>query len=291
MGKCLSSCVRDTDIDRAKANGSTNSNLHSAKKLPQQQSSLVYEPNRAKLDKKNSAEITSITRRTSPEIKKMFFLSKPEYDETKIEALFNKYRDDSEDAILTDGMEKFCQDLGVDPTEYIVLLIAWKFSAAQMCRFTKKEFVEGFKLIKVDSLKGLHNKFPELLREVESDAEKFKDLYRFTFKFGLDSEEGQRSLPIGMAIPLWKLLFTKNPPDLMERWYEFLEEHEVRGISRDTWNMFLNFTESIKSDFSNYDDTEAWPSLFDYFVDCEREKMKQSLNGECGNTLDYSCKR
>ena len=34
---------------------------------------------------------------------------------------------------------------------------------------------------------------------------------------------------------------------------------QVRGIPRDTWNMFLNFTSAVGSDLSTYDDTEAWP--------------------------------
>ena len=42
--------------------------------------------------------------------------------------------------------------------------------------------------------------------------------------------------------------------------------------------MFLNFTEAIEPDFENYDDSEAWPSLFDDFVESEREKAKQQGN-------------
>ena len=37
----------------------------------------------------------------------------------------------------------------------------------------------------------------------------------------------------------------------------------MRGIPRDTWNMFLNFVNTVGSDLTQYDDTEAWPSLFD----------------------------
>ena len=37
----------------------------------------------------------------------------------------------------------------------------------------------------------------------------------------------------------------------------------MRGIPRDTWNMFLNFVNTVGSDLTQYDDAEAWPSLFD----------------------------
>lgn len=55
----------------------------------------------------------------------------------RLEELFGRYRDEREDAILEEGMERFCGDLRVDPTEFRVLLLAWKFQAATMCKFTR----------------------------------------------------------------------------------------------------------------------------------------------------------
>lgn len=107
--------------------------------------------------------------------------------------------------------------------------------------------------------------------------EKFKDLYRFTFQFGLDSEEGQRSLHRDIAIALWRLVFTQDTPAILDCWLDFLTENPsgVKGISRDTWNMFLNFTQVIGPDLSNYSEDEAWPSLFDTFVEWEVERRKK----------------
>lgn len=200
-----------------------------------------------------------------------------ECSETKIVALYEQYKDPNEDAILSEGIEKFCQDLEVKPEEFKVLVLAWKFGAETMCRFTRPEFVSGCKLLKTSSVKGIQGKFPEMLQEVQ-DPEKFKDFYRFTFKFGLDSEIGQRILPTDMAISLWKLVFSQKEPPLLKRWLAFLEKHpSVRGIPRDTWNMFLNFLESVGDDLSTYDDAEAWPSLFDDFVEYENDQTNQNV--------------
>lgn len=54
-----------------------------------------------------------------------------------IEELFSCYKDEQEDAILEEGMERFCNDLCVDPAEFRVLVLAWKFQAATMCKFTR----------------------------------------------------------------------------------------------------------------------------------------------------------
>ncbi|XP_038618382.1 DCN1-like protein 3 [Tachyglossus aculeatus] len=194
----------------------------------------------------------------------------------RMEELFRRYKDEREDAILEEGMERFCNDLCVDPTEFKVLVLAWKFQAATMCKFTRKEFFEGCKAISADSIDGICARFPSLLNEAKQE-DRFKDLYRFTFQFGLDSEEGQRSLHREIAIALWKLVFTQNSPPILDQWLNFLSENPsgVKGISRDTWNMFLNFTQVIGPDLSNYSEDEAWPSLFDTFVEWEMERRKR----------------
>lgn len=191
-----------------------------------------------------------------------------------LDKFFQKYKDDVEDAILAAGMEQFCEDLDVNPTDFIVLVLAWKFQASEMCRFTREEFINGCQRLKATDAKSLKRKFPDLVQEATQSDKSFKDLYNFTFSFGLDHSSGQRTLPIDMAIPLWELVFSHKTPPLLQKWCDFLRENETRGISRDSWNMFLPFITTIKPDFSNYDESEAWPSLFDDFVEQELEKER-----------------
>ncbi|XP_043082092.1 DCN1-like protein 3 [Puntigrus tetrazona] len=203
----------------------------------------------------------------------------------RIDELFSSYKDEHEDAILEEGMERFCNDLCVDPAEFRVLVLAWRFQAATMCKFTRREFVDGCKAIQADSIPGICSRFSVLLEESRGE-ESFKDLYRFTFQFGLDAEQGQRSLQRSIAIALWRLVFTLDTPPLLEHWLDFLSENPcgVRGISRDTWNMFLNFTQSIGQDLSNYSEDEAWPSLFDSFVEWETERRRREQSDASAET-------
>ena len=203
-------------------------------------------------------------------------LSKSGVSEQKLESFFEKYKDSNEDSILADGTEKLCQDLKLDPTEFRILLLAWKFSVSQMCRFTKQEFMTGCKTLKVDSIRALQGKLAVLEQEVEN-KDMFRDLYRFTYGFGLDVEDGQRTLPTPVAVDLWLLVFSNRTPLFLQEWIDFLQEKQVKGISRDTWNMFLYLYETVKPDFSNYDESEAWPSLFDEFV-AKRSENEQTEN-------------
>ncbi|XP_026279834.1 DCN1-like protein 3 [Frankliniella occidentalis] len=199
--------------------------------------------------------------------------------EVKINNLFEAYKEPNRDVILADGIEKLCSDLDLSPDEFKVLILAWRLNAEQMCQFTRVEFVSGCKEMHVDSIKGIQQRLPDIAAEVNKDPELFKDLYRFTFRFGLDVSRGQRILPSDMAICLWKLVFTGKEPLILVRWLNFLESHpHVRGIPRDTWNMFLNFAETVGDDLSSYDDTEAWPSLFDDFVEYENDAANQNVS-------------
>lgn len=204
--------------------------------------------------------------------------SEPRVSESKIYQLFDQYKDSLEDAILSEGIENLCNDLQLNPDDFKVLVLAWKLNASQMCRFTKSEFVQGLKNMKSDSIKGIQQKLSEIIGDLNRDSEQFKDLYRFTFKFGLDVSTGQRILPTDIAIVLWRLVFTSNEPPILDRWLMYLEKNpHIRGIPKDTWYMFLNFCEFVSDDLSSYDDTEAWPSLFDDFVEYENDQMNQNI--------------
>ncbi|CAH0563716.1 unnamed protein product [Brassicogethes aeneus] len=202
--------------------------------------------------------------------------SKP--SDNKLNALFETYKDDAEDSILAEGIEQLCKDLQVCPDDFKILVLAWKLNAEQMCRFTRSEFVGGLRDIRADSTKAIQVRLPEVIAELERNDEHFKDLYRFSFRFGLDSVSGQRILPTDMATVLWRLVFTIREPPILARWLNFLDTHQsIRGIPRDTWNMFLNFSEAVGDDLSCYDDNEAWPSLFDDFVEYENDQANQNI--------------
>ena len=44
--------------------------------------------------------------------------------------------------------------------------------------------------------------------------------------------------------------------------------------------MLLNFSETVGSDLSVYDEDEAWPSLFDDFVEHENDKANQNYQNQ-----------
>ncbi|XP_020815090.1 DCN1-like protein 3 isoform X1 [Drosophila serrata] len=227
--------------------------------------------------KRNSFKSLGLLNGTAPTMSDIITTAVKESMEVShqsLNQLYDVYKDpDDEDMILTDGIERLCNDLNYQPDEFAILVLAWCLDASQMCRFTKTEFIEGLLKMRADTIESIRLRLEQTIEMLKADAEMFKQLYRFTFRFGLEPD--QRVLSLEMAIDLWKLVFTVQTPDLFSNWIHFLEKHpNIRRIPKDTWNMYLNFTEQC--DIQNYDDTEAWPSLFDDFVDYEKNRALES---------------
>lgn len=172
--------------------------------------------------------------------------------------------EEDEDAINEDGILKFCEDIGVDPQDIVVLIIAWKMQAAYMCAFTRKEWKQGMEAMGVDSAAKLAALVPELREAISSESD-FKKFYSFCF--GFSKEPGQKSLGIDIAVPMWELLLTPRFEKLTGHWLAFLKEKTpCKGVTRDTWDLLLDFFGKVRESYSNYDENEAWPVLIDDFM-------------------------
>lgn len=208
-------------------------------------------------------------------IKDQLIQQTPLLSDNKILSLYAGYKDDDdENCILSDGIERLCDDLGYKPDDFAILVLAWQLDASQMCRFTKTEFVQGLRALGADNITDIRQSLERIVEKLKYDAAAFKNIYRFTFRFGLEPDN--RIVLLDMAILLWRLVFTVQTPPILDRWLNYLEHHtNIRGVTKDTWNMFLNFAETC--DINAYDDTEAWPSLFDDFVEYETDRANQNV--------------
>lgn len=98
--------------------------------------------------------------------------------QTRVQKLFDMYKDAVEDLILIDGIEKLCSDLQMSPEEFRILILAWKCDAHQMCRFTRTEFSDGCNTLQVDSISLMKSKLSDVANDLNYNTEEFKNLYR-----------------------------------------------------------------------------------------------------------------
>ncbi|KAH6572114.1 hypothetical protein BASA50_001105 [Batrachochytrium salamandrivorans] len=191
-----------------------------------------------------------------------------------VAALFDKYKDPEEDAILLEGTEALCRDLALDPADVVVLVLAFHLKCENMCEFTRSGWQNGWLALGCDNISSMKAAV-ETMRQELDDPQKAKAVYMFTFGFAKQST--QKGLALNLAFAFWDLLL-RDKYEHLDLWKQFLEETHGKSITKDTWSLFWDFIEVINSDFSNHDADGAWPLLIDNFVIYAREKLGFNTN-------------
>lgn len=107
----------------------------------------------------------------------------PSFSQKRCLAWFREYTNpDDPDTLGPDGMEKFCEDIGVEPENVVMLVLAYKMQARQMGFFTQEEWLKGLTDLQCDVIQKLQTKL-EYLRSHLNDQNLFKAIYRYAFDF------------------------------------------------------------------------------------------------------------
>ncbi|XP_040148367.1 DCN1-like protein 4 isoform X4 [Ictidomys tridecemlineatus] len=112
----------------------------------------------------------------------------------------------TDDVVGPEGMEKFCEDIGVEPENkcltspssintwlfqpfvttnsavVVMLVLAWKLDAQNMGYFTLQEWLKGMTSLQCDTTEKLRNTL-DYLRSLLNDSTNFKLIYRYAFDF------------------------------------------------------------------------------------------------------------
>ena len=86
------------------------------------------------------------------------------------------------DMLGPEGMERFCEDLGVEPENVVMLVLAYKMGARCMGYFSLTEWLKGLDDLQCDTMIKLKNKL-DFLRAMLNDSQSFKAIYRYAYDF------------------------------------------------------------------------------------------------------------
>lgn len=196
-------------------------------------------------------------------------------DRRRIENWFYRYAPNS-DKILIEGCIQLLNDLKLEPEDRKVLILAHKLRAQTQCEFTKQEFVNGMIEMNCESKEVLFQRLVDFENDLARNTNRLRELYSFTWNYAKPSEA--KTMDWETAVQYWRiLLHNLVDPNLLNLWLDFVS-HNGKAVTKDTWNLLLEFVTNVDPRLSNYDFDGAWPTMIDDFVVWAREQMTAQLN-------------
>lgn len=108
--------------------------------------------------------------------------AQPRLDRGAISRLYQRYKDPDSDAILAEGVEQLCTDLGIDPMDPVLVVLSWHLGAEVMCEYSRQEFEGGLAKLGADNVEKLRGLLPQLRAQLV-DPSKFRDIYQYAYLF------------------------------------------------------------------------------------------------------------
>uniref|UniRef100_A0A0K0E5J0 Defective in cullin neddylation protein n=1 Tax=Strongyloides stercoralis TaxID=6248 RepID=A0A0K0E5J0_STRER len=193
-----------------------------------------------------------------------------------VDEIFKKFFDPVDDCgnnLGPNGVAKFLQYMNIDFSDRKVLILAWMCEAKIQGEFSREELEAGILKLDIRKIEDINGRLTQWDRNLETPSyrEHFKNLYEFTYDYAND-KPGRKWLPIDVASAYWEILF-KNPPTLMPLWLKFLQTTDSKKITKDTWNLVLEFMNTMDERFKNYTCEDCWPVLIDEFVEYAKNSV------------------
>ena len=201
-------------------------------------------------------------------------------DENKIKRDFMNYADAKTKKINEDGYEKMGKTLGIDIyTDIFITYFVYKCGGKQLEYITEKEYIQGIKYFKCNTLVEVKNKIMDIRGELlDIYAEDFRNFYNFLFDLnvpGSEQEKKKKSISLEVVEVYFKSLFCNQFP-IVKEFLQYLTEKKL-GLKWDEWRMFLEFIHNFGTKFpKDYNVAEYYPIIIDefYFWYCKKHGIK-----------------
>lgn len=129
-------------------------------------------------------EVAETTSTKRPKTSKKQQTSEEKFNTNRLIAWFRRYTTDDPSTLGPEGMERFCEDIKLEPENIAMLCIAFKMGAKNMGYFTQQEFIKGLgdPEVHCDSAVKLQNKL-SYFYNLMNDPTTFKLIFRYAYDF------------------------------------------------------------------------------------------------------------
>ena len=202
-------------------------------------------------------------------------------DENKIKRDFMNYADPKTKKINEDGYGKMGKTLGIDIyTDIFITYFVFRCGAKQMDFITEKEYIQGIKYFKCNTLAEVKNKIIYIREELlEIQNEDFRKFYYFLFDLnvpGTEQEKKKKTISFEVVEVYFNSLFC-NQFAIAKEFLAYLTDKKIAGLKWDEWRMFLDFIQNMGTTFpKDYNMAEYYPIIIDefYLWYCKKHGIK-----------------
>jgi hypothetical protein len=205
-----------------------------------------------------------------------------------IQKKFEQYKEaelnnDDEQYIGVEGLEKLCAEMVIDPQSRVLILLQKECGSTTMGELTQSEFLAGMTKLGFDddpyTLKKVGTKLKNADRAMghpssrasSGTSTEFSELYKYTFELCRESKM-KKVIDKSIALGMFQLVLGESKLHHVAPLCAFLENKgDINAINIDQWACMLDFVATIKPDFSNYSEDEAWPVMLDDYVEDVRK--------------------
>eukprot|EP00297_Palpitomonas_bilix_P026203 CAMPEP_0113915714 /NCGR_PEP_ID=MMETSP0780_2-20120614/31462_1 /TAXON_ID=652834 /ORGANISM="Palpitomonas bilix" /LENGTH=324 /DNA_ID=CAMNT_0000914467 /DNA_START=476 /DNA_END=1450 /DNA_ORIENTATION=+ /assembly_acc=CAM_ASM_000599 len=200
-------------------------------------------------------------------------------DDASVERFFTSYVDSpkgvvQDSRIELNGFSKMLNDIDIQLESRSAWIVLYLFNAVSVGVITRGEFVSCAKKRRIADVDSLKDVVDAMLEEVKVNPASAKSF--FDFCFGIVRESNyDRTVAFEEAIPVLATLMEDY--ELGSSFLRFLRVFELEAgksksyITQDQWSMLAPFMLKYKmSNLDEYSSDDAWPTLFDDFVDWTR---------------------
>lgn len=193
-------------------------------------------------------------------------------DEAKLNKIFNKYKDENEpNSLDEDKLAQFFSDLGVDPNAVQSLVVFAMMELDQLGVIEKQHFIQGFAKCGCSSLRNINATSATIANAMRTKKKVLKGFCRWLFNASKEREDA-RTVRKETCIQLMDIVLDTDQYPLKDDVLDFLESDERVVLTRDDWEMLIEFLWDVKS-LSSYDENDGWPMICEEFVEFQTNRQ------------------
>eukprot|EP00667_Euglena_gracilis_P019184 EG_transcript_20537 len=198
------------------------------------------------------------------------------YDVCRVQALFDRYAQvsgalvDGEACIAGAGLTLLERDFGWPADNHCTYFaLRYCLNRQRVDRVTRLEWLQGFAHLRCDTVEKAKRRLVHYQVSLKADRPAFQAFFSYVFR--CLNLRGLRCIDVAVAQRALLAVVGEFSPFTLT-FCQFLNEASHRGLNADQWRNFLAFSLHVRPDFSNYDLHDAWPSVFDEYVEWLRRR-------------------